>query len=223
MKKIAALIVIVFAAVLIGIFIGKSKLFDKPVVEDKEEVEVDTAMVNAEKKYENKYPTYTVAGGLPQVRDKYRNIVDRWYNFNFVVNGSNCTDPSNQNVDVKHNNRTDSILKKRIGKNWMELFEKTADSLFLIDSLAIAITENDRAVKNIIKQKSLKDVNAKNARYKCYPTTDKNVKLVSAEWSGIIYRDTTEVSFFRAIVDIKNKKVKEIERTEREGFYPYFF
>lgn len=223
MKKNIVFVLAVAAALVVGIVIGKTTFFDHSVSEEKNKTPVDTAMINAEIKFENKYPTYMIAGGRPDIKDRYRYIVDNWYNFRFSVNGTTCTDLNNQIIDINRNNRTDSILKKRIGKNWMEKFEKSVDSLYHIDSLAIHIAENSETVKNAIREKA-KTTNAKRyIDYKCYPTTNKNLKIVSVEWTGLIYKDSIMVSFLRAIVDIKSKKVKEIEKTERDGINSFYY
>jgi len=47
--------------------------------------------------------------------------------------------------------------------------------------------------------------------------------MVSFEWEGKIYKDSTQVSYIRAVVDLKEKKVIEIEKTEKEGSYYMFY
>ncbi|HEX8575184.1 MAG TPA: hypothetical protein VF677_02720, partial [Flavobacterium sp.] len=111
---------------------------------------------------------------------------------------------------------TDSILKKRIGKNWRAKFEKSVDSLFKIDSLSMNIAKNDSEIKILINKK-LNNKSKDFISYKCYPTTKNNLKIVSFEWQGKIYKDSTSVSYIRAIIDLKEKRVIEIEKTEKEG------
>ncbi|KAF2513870.1 hypothetical protein [Flavobacterium foetidum] len=216
MRKNILFVLLIIIILVIGIVIGKTKVFEKQAVEEHKKAVIDSESVNAEIRLENKYPTYTVFGGPPDPKDQYRYIIARWYNFRFSVNGTSCTNIVDHSADVRHNNRTDSILQRRIGKNWRDLFENSVDSLYKVDSLAISITEKSILVKNAIKQKE-KTNKAKYISYKTYPTTDKNLKIVSVEWYGMIYRDSTKVSFLRAIVDVKNKKVTQIEKAEREG------
>ena len=218
MKKkvitISAFLLIFF----VGIWIGKTKFQINSNSDEPNIVKIDTAQINAEREYENEFPTYTVQGGMMQPEDKYRYIIDRWYGFRFVVNGNTCTDPNNMNIDLNHNNRTDSILKKRIGKNWYEKFEKSVDSLYSLDTLAVFIVRNNIQVKNLIKKKSKnKD---RYTSYKCYSTNKGNLKIVSLEWEDIIYKDSINVSFARVIIDIKEKRVKGIEQSEME-WNPY--
>ncbi|WP_291150804.1 hypothetical protein [Flavobacterium sp. UBA7680] len=221
MKRTLIFISVVLVSITVGFLIGKENFEYKSVNEEETKTKTDTSWTNAEIRLENRFPTYAVSGGLPDEKDKYRYIVDNWYNFRFVVSGTSCTDINNQTVDINHNNRTDSILKKRIGKNWKEKFEKSVDSLYKIDSLAMYIAEKDISVKNVIKQKTIQS-GPQYTQYKCYPTTNSNLKIVSVEWRGLIYKDSTKVSFLRAIVDLKGRKVKEIEKTEKEAdFFNY--
>lgn len=180
----------------------------------------DTAEINLEKFIENVRPTFTIRGGIPDPKDRYRYIVDRWYHFSFRVTSGGCTNQYEYSIDHARNHTTDSILKKRIGKNWRDRFEKSVDSLYNIDTLAIHIAKNDTDVKLLINKKLSKKYN-NYVNYKCYPTTNHYVKIVSVEWEGKIYNDSTEVSFIRAIVNLKEEKVIEIEKTEMNslGFF----
>ncbi|MFB9080431.1 hypothetical protein ACFFLS_20055 [Flavobacterium procerum] len=216
MKKNILFVLSILITLIIGIVIGKTKVFEKQAEEEHKKVVIDTQEINFQKRYENEHPTYTVFGGPPDPKDQYRYIIAKLYNFRFSVNGTSCTNIVDHSADVRHNNRTDSILQRRIGKNWRDRFENSVDSLYKVDSLAISITEKSILVKNAIKQKE-KTNKAKYISYKTYPTTNKNLKIVSVEWYGKIYRDSIKVSFLRAIVDLKNKKVTEIEKAEREG------
>ena len=177
---------------------------------------VDTAAINRENRIENECPTFTIRGGMPNYKDKYRYIVDRWYNFSFSVTPGGCTNQDEYGIDEVQNHKTDSLLKKRIGINWREKFEKSVDSLYKIDSLSINIAEKDVGIKRLSKKK-LNNKSKDYVSYKCYPTTKDNVKIVSFEWMGKIYKDSTRVSYIRAIIDLKEKKVIEIEKTEKEG------
>ena len=176
----------------------------------------DSAEINQQKRMENQYPTFTERGGEPDYKDKYRHIVDNWYNFSFEVTPGGCTNQDKYEIDKNQNHKTDSLLKSRIGKNWREKFEKSVDSLYKIDSLSINIAEKDMIINKIINKK-LGNKSKDFIKYKCYPTTNSNLKIVSYEWKGKIYKDSTSVSYLRVIINLKEKKVIEIENTEKEG------
>ncbi len=213
MKKTIISTIIIILVFLSGIWIGKTQFQKKSVPENQITEEIDTAQVNLQKIWEEKYPIYAVAGGLPDPADKYRYIVDSWYGFTFTVNG-NCT--TQYAVDANRNNKTDSILKKRIGKDWHERFEKTVDSLYRIDTLAISIAENDSSVQNLIKLKAKENPLDFYPGYKCYAAPQKNFRIVSITCNDRIYNDTINVSFMRVAVDISKKKVTKIEDTPME-------
>ena len=182
----------------------------------------DTAEINQEKRMEIACPTFTERGGLPNYKDKYRYIADRWYNFSFRVTPGGCTNQNEYQTDEAQNHKTDSILKKRIGKDWRAKFEKTVDSLYKIDSLSVDIAEKNAEIKLLVNKKLI-NKSKDYVSYKCYPTTNGNLKMVSFEWEGKIYKDSTQVSYIRAVVDLKEKKVIEIEKTEKEGSYYMFY
>ena len=50
--------------------------------------------------------------------------VAKWYNFSFRVTRGGCTNQDEFEIDEAQNHRTDSLLKKRIGKNWRVKFVK---------------------------------------------------------------------------------------------------
>ena len=215
-KTIITTLILIILSFTFGFFINQKFYSDRNSIETENEKLKDTAEINRQKRIENEYPTFTERGGMPNYKDKYRYIVDRWYNFSFRVTSGGCTNQNEYKIDASQNHKTDSLLKKRIGKNWRKRFEKSVDSLYNIDSLSIKIAENDSEIKKLISKK----LNNKSKDYisnKCYPTTKDHVKIVSFEWKGKIYKDSTSVSYIRAIVDLKEKKVIEIEKTEKEG------
>lgn len=220
-KTILVTLILVLLSFALGFFINQKFFSDNHSAEVKNEKVIDSAKILEQQEMENLRPTYTIRGGLPNYKDKYRYIVDDWYHFSFVVTSGGCTNQKNSDIDVAQNHRTDSILKKRIGKNWYKKFEKSADSLYKIDSTSIVIAENDAEIKRLISQK-LNNKSKDAVSYKCYPTTDENLKMVSFEWRGKIYKDSTQVSHIRATVDMKQKKVVQIEKTATEGS-PFMF
>ncbi|RZK07003.1 MAG: hypothetical protein EOO46_14920 [Flavobacterium sp.] len=208
MRKNILVTIIALVLFLCGFWIGSTQFQNNS--DPDEEIETETDL---EKEISELSPIYTVMGGLPKQDDKYRYLVDGWYGFRFRTTGSSCTDVD-RNIDIDQNKKTDSILTKRIGKDWMQKFERTVDSLYAIDTLVTNIARNDIGVKNLIKLKSSKNTEKSYPSYKCYPTTSKFLKAVSIQWEGEIYNTTYEVSYMRVIVDINEKKVKKIETTE---------
>jgi len=207
MKK-TILLIIGLLLFLCGFWIGSTP-FQSNSNPD-EEIDTETDM---EKAINESYPIYRVAGGLPKPDDKYRYLVDRWYGFRFRTTGSSCTDVD-RNIDIEQNKKTDSIVTRRVGKNWMLKFERTVDSLYIIDTLITNIARNDPSVKKLIELKSFKASEKLYPSYNCYPTTNKFIKVVSIQWQGGIYNDSTEVSYMRIVIDINQKKVIKIEDTE---------
>lgn len=208
MKKAIILLTVIATAFLGGFWIGSMQSQNAPDPDEEIHTETDT-----EKIMNESYPIYRVAGGLPKIDDKYRYLVDGWFGFRFRTTSSSCTDVD-RNIDMEQNKRTDSILTKRIGKDWMQKFEKTVDSLYAIDTLAASIARNDSAVRKLVKLKSSKATEQVYPSYNCYPTTNKYLKAVSIQWQGEVYNRTAEVSYVRVFIDISEKKVKKIEDTE---------
>lgn len=216
MKKWVALLLAVLTSLALGIWIGKSRYQSTSNSDNSIAEEIDTAQINFEKEMELKYPIYTEPGGLPLPDDKYRYLVSGWYGFRFRTTGSSCTDQYQKTFDAGRNKKTDSILSARISPDWHERFEKTVDSLYAIDSLACSIAENDPAIKRLIKSKTKDYKHTVYPTYKYIPTPQKHIKAVSIEWLGKIYKDNANVSFIRAAVDIRTKKVIKTEDIEME-------
>jgi hypothetical protein len=215
-KTIIITLILISLSFTFGFWINQKFYSNRSSSEIENEKWKDTAEFNLKNRMENEFPTFTERGGLPNYKDKYRYIVDRWYNFSFRVTAGGCTNQNEYEIDESQNHKTDSLLKMRIGKNWREKFEKSVDSLYKIDSLSIEIAEKNVEIK-ILTNKKLNNKSKDFVSYKCYPTTKDNVKIVSFEWKGKIFKDSTTVSYIRAIIDLKEKKVIEIEKTEKEG------
>lgn len=161
------------------------------------------------------YPSFWVYGRANDSKDHQRQIVDAWYKFRFIIKSSRCTDTPRDDTD-KHNEFTDSIMSARIGKNWYQKFEKSVDSLYAIDTLAISIAQANHVILHFdtITEKY-------NDQYKFYPnlqytshaTGDDHIKVVTIEGYGVVYNATTFVNYLRATVDLKRKKVINIDKT----------
>ena len=214
MRKTFIHSLIILLAIAFGIWIGKTKFETAP--KDVERViEVDTAQINYEKEIEIRYPTYTVQGGLPEPDDKYRYLVSQWFEFRFRTTSSSCTNQHKETIDFNKNNITDSILSARIGPDWYERFEKAVDSLYRLDTLACHVVKNDKTIQKLIKTKTQGNPEVYPV-YECYPAPNANLKVISVSWLGKIYKDTVHVSFIRASVDLRTKKIVNIEDLEME-------
>lgn len=161
------------------------------------------------------YPSFWVDGGLPDPKDHQRQIVDSWYHFRFTIKSSGCENTHEYGID-KHNKFTDSIMTARLGKNWYEKFEKSVDSLYAVDSLAIAIAHANSYILNFDTT-----TEKHNDKYNFYPnltyiahsTAYENIKIVTVEGYGVVYNDIGRLNYLRATVDIKRKKVISIDKT----------
>ena len=175
--------------------------------EEIKEVEIDS--------FEIYRPSYWVSGMIDP-KDQERQIVDEWYTFRYVINGSCFVSNADRLATEKHNQKTDSILSSRIGKDWKARFEKTVDSLYSIDSLAIEIARADSYILNFDTITSKYNEEHKfyaNLRYYAYATTNEDLRLVTISGYGFIYNKVGSINYLRATVDLKNKKVINIDKT----------
>lgn len=81
------------------------------------------------------YPKYMVAG-MYQEKDMQRQQIDAQYGFRFSIEAGCVVSDSLVKAIEVNNQKTDSILSKRHGKNWYKRFEKSVDSLYHLDTLA---------------------------------------------------------------------------------------
>jgi hypothetical protein len=161
------------------------------------------------------YPSLWVYGGPPDPKDHQRQIVDEWYHFRFKIKSSRCTDSPEEGTD-KHNKFTDSIMTARLGKDWYQKFEKTVDSLFAVDSMAVAIALADKFILNFdttTERHNDKYDFYPNLRYTAHATADNNLKVVTVEGYGVVYNAVGSLNYLRATVDMKRKKVISIDKT----------
>jgi len=175
--------------------------------EDIKEVEIDS--------FEILRPSYWVSG-MTNPKDQQRQTVDEWYKFRYVIKGSCFAANEDRQASEKHNRKTDSILSLRIGKDWKTRFEKTVDSLYAIDSLAIEIARSDKDILNFDTITSIYNEEHKffaNLRYNAYATTNENLRLVTVTRYGLIYNEVGILNYLRATVDLKKKKVINIDKT----------
>ncbi|HEX8576797.1 MAG TPA: hypothetical protein VF677_10940, partial [Flavobacterium sp.] len=84
-KTIITTLILVILSFSFGFFINQKFYSSRSSVENENEKLEDTAEINQQKRIENEYPTFTERGGLPNYKDKYRYIVDKWFNFSFRV------------------------------------------------------------------------------------------------------------------------------------------
>lgn len=159
-------------------------------------------------------PSLWVGPGLSEPKDRQRQIVDEWYHFRYVLGGT-CTDAQLATKD-QHNKKTESIMTVRMGKDWYKKFERSVDSLFTIDSLAIEIAKADQRVKKF--GKATEKHNDKynfypNLRYYSNATPDDDIKVVTVEGYGIVYNKVGDLNYLRATIDLKKKKVISIDWT----------
>lgn len=175
--------------------------------EEIKEVEIDS--------FEILRPSYWVSGMIDP-KDQQRQLVDEWYGFSYRIKGSCMVSNADRLATEKHNEKTDSILSSRIGKDWKARFEKTVDSLYAIDSLAIEIARADSYILNFDTIASKYNEEHKfyaNLRYSAYATTNENLRLVTITGYGIIYKEVGRLNYLRATVDLKKKKVIHIDNT----------
>jgi hypothetical protein len=161
------------------------------------------------------YPSLWVYGGPPDPKDHQRQIVDEWYHFRFKIKSSRCTDSPEEGTD-KHNKFTDSIMTARLGKDWYQKFERTVDSLFAVDSMAVAIAQADKYILNFdttTERHNDKYDFYPNLRYTAHATADDNLKVVTVEGYGVVYNAVGSLNYLRATVDMKRKKVISIDKT----------
>ena len=179
------------------------------------EIKLKTKSASPIDSFEISYPSLWVYGGPPSPRDHQRQIVDDLYHFRFVIKSSSCTVSPEIGTD-KHNQITDSIMTVRYGRNWQQRFEYSVDSLYTLDSLAIAIAKSD---KYILKLEKVRGVH--NDKYDFYPsleynthaTFDDNVKLVTLEGLGVVKGRVMRLNYLRATIDIRRQKVIVADKT----------
>jgi hypothetical protein len=160
-------------------------------------------------------PSYLVSG-ITNPKDHQRQIVDEWYKFRYVISGSCFVSNSDRQAAEKHNKKTDSILSLRIGKNWKQRFEKSVDSLYTIDSTAIAIASADSYILNFdttARKYNKENKFYANLLYTAYATNNKDQRLVAITGYGITNKEVGRLNYLRATVDLKKKKVINIDKT----------
>lgn len=160
-------------------------------------------------------PSYWVYG-MSQPKDRQRQVAAAWYKFRYrIIAGCIVTD-SLERAANEHNRITDSILTARIGKDWRDKFEHTVDSLYASDSSAIEIARADPFIHHFDKAAEKYDAGYDyypNLRYTCHPTPEDHIKVVVTEGYGVIHGQVEWVSYLRAKVDMKKKKVIAIDKT----------
>jgi len=152
--------------------------------------------------------------GMMQPNDAENSIVAGWYGFNFDIRGG-CVTPQD-NEKEEHNRKTDSILTARIGKDWEKRFNKSVDSLYNIDTSALAIAQENSFVKDFYeKTEKFNEENkvyAPSLEFYCHPTLDDNIKAVILQGGGV-NKHSREFHYLTITVDLEKKKVINIDKT----------
>ena len=154
--------------------------------------------------------------GMFREKDRQLQQAAQIYKFLFLIKGGCFVSDTLMDVAEKHNKVTDSILKIRLGENWRDRFENTADSLFAVDSIAIAIAKSDKYIFSFDTATEKHNVEYNfypNLRYTTHATVDKNIKVVSVEGYGLIDGKVTGLNYLRASVDLKLTRVINIDKT----------
>jgi hypothetical protein len=153
--------------------------------------------------------------GMFNDKDRQRQIVDKWYNFYFRIVGTDVVNDSLVAAVEEHNKITDSILSKRIGKNWQARFEHSVDSLYSVDSTAIVIAKSDPFISDFYKNTEKHNVKYDfypNLKYTTFATQVPNIKVVTIEGYGLVYGRIGNINYLRATIDMKLRKVINIDK-----------
>lgn len=210
MRKIVILLLIILTAVAffsLGWFIKKP---EKLPVADVEVPEI----VNEEQRHADsiidaEYPEYHVYG-MHQEKDQQRQLIDHKYKFRFTIVAGCLVDNEIIASAEKQNKITDRIMTSRYGKNWLDKFENSVDSLYAIDSLAIEIARSDKRIGKI--EARIKKYNAGiESQYSSSETPDDNIRMVTLMAVDPAIRERMFMSYFRAAVDVKRRRVVNLD------------
>jgi hypothetical protein len=154
--------------------------------------------------------------GLPDRKDHQRQIIAPIYKFRYKIKGNCLVSDSLVKACDKHNKTTDSVLLSRLGANWKTKFEYSVDSLYSLDSLSVGIAKADPYILNfdtLTKKHNNKFNFYPGLQYKSYTTNQENIRVVVIDGWGVINNDVGWVNYLRATVDLKSKKVINIDKT----------
>jgi|GEM_PF-3634786 len=217
-KKIVAVIIIITALVSFGLgwFLNNHNKSlandDKP--KNKQITYTDSIENITDSIMNIKYPIYEVYG-MPNEKDKQRQIVDYTYKFRFhIIGGCEVDDMTKVRTEI-NNEKTNKIMISRYGKHWMGKFERSVDSLYSLDSLAIDIAQKDKHVRRIESQIEQYHSHIQ-PKYKCWETSESNKRMVTLDAESPSNGQMKYMNQFRATVDIKNKKVTNLDSTPFE-------
>ncbi len=168
-----------------------------------------------ERYYDSVYPSLLIYGGLPEPKDRQRQIVDEWYKFRFIVMSYQCNNPA-PNSTYEHNLKTDHVMSERFGYNWYQKFENSVDSLYAIDSFAEKIAISDSRI-----QRWLQIHDSYNPQYQFYPniefhshsTLHDDIKMVIFSGYAFISKSVQRINMLRATVNLRKSKVVNIDST----------
>jgi hypothetical protein len=170
------------------------------------------AAINMDSLKEAMYPSLWVYGMISP-KDNINWIVARWYGFNFDIKGG-CTTPQDIGKE-EHNRKTDSILSARIGKDWEQRFDKSVDSLYSLDTLAVGIAKSDKCVIGLdtVTEKYGK-YDTRSLEFRSHPTEDDNIKLVTVDSQLESNKKRYRWMHYMTItVDLEKKKVIKVDMT----------
>ena len=162
-------------------------------------------------------PSYWVFG-MPDVKDWQRQIIAHNLRFRYKIIAGDALDSKDSIPEKteKHNRITDSVLSKRIGKNWYKLFESKVDSLYSLDSLAISIAKSNHYIASFDKKTEIHNDKYdfySNLDYTSYATQNGNIKVVEITGYGVAYGRLGHLNYMRITVDLEKRKVINIDST----------
>ena len=174
-----------------------------------ESVVVDEQQRISDSIMDAEYPEYQVYG-MHQEKDWQRQTVDRIYKFRFSIVGGCTTDDKIRAAAEKQNKITDRIMIARYGKDWLDKFENSVDSLYTLDSLSIEIARQDRRIANI--ETKLKAYNTHlEPQYSSGATPNDNIRMVTLSAEGPSNGKQRYMNHFRAAVDLKRSKIVNLD------------
>ena len=201
-----------FAFILLtSVSCNKSKTEESKVTE----IKAKTKSASPTDLFEISRPSLWVYGGPPSPRDHQRQIVDDLYHFRFDIKSSSCTVTPEIGTD-KHNQITDSIMTVRLGRDWQQRFEHSVDSLYTLDSLAIAIAKKDKYILKLEKTAGMHNDKYDfypGLEYTAYATSDDNLKIVTINGLGVVKSRVKMLNYIRVTIDIRKRKAIFTDKT----------
>lgn len=155
------------------------------------------------------HPVYQVYG-LPSENGREISQAAQLMGFSYV-SIAGCEVNSTLTASVEANNRkSDSILQKKIGKNWEKVLYRKADSLFALNTIALKLAKSNPLVNKI------------NHRYENHltyivdPLPTKNLYLIrgyKSHWADENHRKVFLKDHIKVSVDLKKNQLISIDTT----------